>query len=208
MLNERDLIVLLRMVREARELEAADRISTVRWWAVGIAAVGVLAASVSWLWLLRPTTSPAPRSAAVTAPASVQPEPAVARMDAEPRKAEQGRVVLAVIHDGEEVQRCVVHKDFGGVQGHALALLSRADLAQLAGHCGPGPLRVLLIELAGPARLLPANPVDAQMLIDCLDLAEERMGDLGCAAAACVPAEVSVTTARVALASWQPVENR
>jgi hypothetical protein len=195
MLNDHDIESLLRMARESRDLEKSDRRHARRARvAVGLAAAGALAASVVW-WRAWPTT-PTPIHPLSAVPASTAPDRSNGNLPS--RADDQGRVVLAVFRDGEQPP-CVVHRDFRGVQGHALALLTHADLAQLAGPCESGLRRVLLIELAGPVRLLPLNLHDARRLVDCLDLAEKRMGDLGCAAATCVPPEVSVTTARLAL---------
>lgn len=194
MLNDHDIESLLRMARESRDLEEAGRQVRRTRVAVGLAAVGALAASAT-LWLAWPG-APNPVHPISAAPIPTTPDPW--SRQAHVRGDEHGRVVLAVFRDGEQPP-CVVHRDFRGVQGHALALLTHADLAQLAGTCESGLRRVLLIELAGPMRLLPLNLHEARLLVDCLDLAEDRMGDLECAAATCVPPEVSVTTARLAL---------
>lgn len=195
MMNDDDITTLLRMAREADGMGAARARVAPR--ALGLAAGLALAASAAVLVLSRGAGQPT----------AVLPGPAAAEALGEPEGpgvsvgAEEGRVLLAIFRNGDEQPACVVHQDVGGAEGSALTRLSRSDLARLAGRCESEPMRVLLIELAGPARLLPATREDAGAIVACLDLAEDRQVDWGCAAAACVPPEVSVTTARVALAA-------
>lgn len=174
MLNDNDIPALLRMACESEELERAWRERGRRRAVVALAAAIALAASAG-LWLAR-SLAPSPVAPAASATPEAVGEPVAAPGE------EEGRVVLAVFGDGAGPP-CVVRRDFRGLRGHALPLLTRADLAELADPCKAGPRRVLLIELAGPARLLPLTPQDARVLVDCLGLAEERLGDLGCAAA-------------------------
>ncbi|MBM4108683.1 MAG: hypothetical protein FJ255_07710 [Phycisphaerae bacterium] len=197
MMDDRDITALLRMAREAGSIErSASRAVAPR---LALAAGLALAASATLLVLSRVPSRSAPTPGAPTAEATTGRVPVESAADARPDD-ERGRVLLAIFRDGAEQAPCVIHKDVGDAPGSALARLSRQDLAQLAGRCQSGPLRVLLVELAGPLRLLPATPQDAGALAACLDLAEDRQADWGCAAAACVPPEVTVTTARVALA--------
>lgn len=144
---------------------------------------------------------PNPMDYRVPLPPAVEPVAAAPRAATTPKISASPAMLLAIYQDMFGGARCVQIVPRPLEPGESLAAIARDEMLhaediERGAWCAPGPHRLLVVALAGPADRLPTTHERAEALAACIaqarDACSEDQSAYASAAYTCVPPGVSV----------------